>query len=47
MLEKILRDLNCTIINARRESNNETFALMSQKVTSNSADLGIVIFSTL
>ena len=43
MLEKILRDLNCTIINARRESNNETFALMSQKVTSNNADLGIVI----
>ena len=41
MLESVLRDLNCTIVGARRESSDE--AILSQKVIDAGADFGIQI----
>jgi mannose-1-phosphate guanylyltransferase/phosphomannomutase len=43
MVEKVLRDLNCTIINERRDSGEENLNILSQKVVSSSADLGILL----
>jgi len=41
MMEKVLRDLNCTIINERRLSGEDTLTVLSQKVINNEADFGI------
>ena len=41
MMEKVLRDLNCTIINERRLSGEDSLNILSQKVVNNEADFGI------
>ncbi|MBQ7669079.1 MAG: NTP transferase domain-containing protein [Clostridia bacterium] len=43
MLETVLRDLNCTVIGARRESSEETLSVLSQKVVDLGADFGVNI----
>lgn len=41
MMEKVLRDLNCTIINERRDNGEDDLSILSQKVVNNQADFGI------
>lgn len=41
IMEKVLRDLNCTIINERRLNGEDTLNMLAQKIVSNGADFGI------
>jgi hypothetical protein len=41
MMEKVLRDLNCTIINERRVGGEDNLSVLAQKVVNNEADFGI------
>lgn len=43
MMEKVLRDLNCTVINERRDNGEDDLSILSQKVVNNEADFGIRI----
>ncbi len=45
MMEKVLRDLNCTIINERRIGGEDTLSILSQKVVNSEADFGIQLSS--
>lgn len=41
MMEKILRDLNCSIVNERRDNGDDNLTILSQKVVNSGAAFGI------